>query len=138
MKELTIRAKTENLEKVQEFVREELKRCNVSARSRMKVELVVEELFVNIASYAYPSGEGDATVQVEVDVPAKSVSITFIDSGIPYNPVEKEDPDITLSAEERTLGGLGIFLAKQSTNEMKYQYEDNRNILTITKEVEIQ
>lgn len=138
MKELTIRAKTENLEKVQEFVREELKRCNVSARSRMKVDLVVEELFVNISSYAYPSGEGDATVQVEVDVPAKSVSITFIDSGIPYNPVEKEDPDITLSAEERTLGGLGIFLAKQSTNEMKYQYEDNKNILTITKEVEIQ
>lgn len=61
------------------------------------------------------------------------ISITFSDSGKPYNPLEKPDPDVTLSAEERSIGGLGIFMVKKSMDDMRYEYKDGQNILTITK-----
>ena len=85
----------------------------------------------NIASYAYQDEVGKAEIKVETD--SKSISITFLDSGIPYNPLEKDDPDITLSAEERGIGGYGIFLVKKIMDDVKYEYKDNKNVLSITK-----
>jgi anti-sigma regulatory factor (Ser/Thr protein kinase) len=95
----------------------------------------VEEIFVNIASYAYAPGVGDAVVRFESSQDPASVTITFIDSGVPYDPVQKDDPDVTLSAEERGIGGLGIYMAKKAMDDMKYVYRDGQNILSISKSI---
>ena len=85
------------------------------------------------AHYAYRPDVGPATVRVEVEKDPPAVSITFIDHGIPYDPLAKEDPDITLSAEERSIGGLGIFMVKKSMDDIDYEYKDGQNILHIRK-----
>ena len=99
----------------------------------MQIDVAVEEIFVNIANYAYPSGEGEAVISIEADKDAKSVSILFEDQGTPYDPLKNEDPDITLSADERPIGGLGIFMVKKSMDEVSYEYKDGKNRLTISK-----
>ena len=81
----------------------------------------------------YPSGTGDAVISLRRTEDPRAVEITFTDSGIPYDPLAKADPDVTLSAEERQIGGLGIYMVKKSMDEMKYRYEDGKNILTIRK-----
>lgn len=133
MQELNIEAKTENLEKVLEFVDEEIDKLEISQKIRTQIDIAVEELFVNIAHYAYRPDVGPATVRVEVEKEPPAVSITFIDHGIPYDPLAKEDPDITLSAEERNIGGLGIFMVKKSMDYIEYEYKDGQNILHIRK-----
>ena len=135
MREITLEAKAENLKKVLSFVDEYLEELNCPLRSQMRLDVVVEELFINIASYAYAPGTGDATIRIEAEQDSRIVRITFIDSGIPYDPLKKPDPDVTLSAEDRKIGGLGIFMAKQIMDEMLYQYEDGKNILTIRKKL---
>ena len=105
--------------------------CPLSVQTQLNI--AVEEIFVNIAHYAYTPGKGDATVRVETDKKNRSISVTFTDRGIPYNPLEKADPDTTLSAEERQIGGLGIFMVKKSMDAMEYRREDGMNILTIRK-----
>lgn len=95
-----------------------------------KIELVricAEEIFVNIANYAYP--EKDGAVQIEEEVFDNSICIMFADEGVPYNPLEKEDPDISASAQDREIGGLGIFMVKQMTDSLRYEYKDHRNCL---------
>ena len=99
----------------------------------MQIDVAIDELFANIANYAYTPDVGPATVRVEVEEDPLTVVITFIDKGIPYDPLAKEDPDITLSAEEREIGGLGIFMVKQTMDEISYEYKDGQNILTIKK-----
>ena len=133
MKELTLLAKTEYLNKVLEFVDTLLEENNCSMRAQLELDIAVEELFVNIASYAYRPKEGPVTIQVSFE--ENMVSIVFIDGGKPYNPWLKEDPDITLSAEERQIGGLGIYLVKSTMNQVDYSYEDEKNILTIRKDI---
>lgn len=135
MREITLEAKAENLKKVLSFVDEYLEELNCPLRSQMRLDVVVEELFINIASYAYAPGTGDATIRIEAEQDSRIVRITFIDSGIPYDPLKKPDPDVTLSAEDRKIGGLGIFMAKKIMDEMLYQYEDGKNILTIRKKL---
>ena len=130
---LVIEATLENLSKVNDFVEEFLKEKECSPKVRMQLEVVVEEIFTNIANYAYGSHEGPATVRVEVDSEKKIVDITFIDNGIPYDPLAKEDPDITLDADQREIGGLGIFMVKQTMDDVKYEYRDGHNILTLKK-----
>jgi anti-sigma regulatory factor (Ser/Thr protein kinase) len=95
------------------------------------IEIAVDEMVSNIARYAYEGKDGKATVRFASD--EQGITITLIDSGIPYNPLEKEDPDITLSAEERGIGGYGIFIVKKVMNEITYEYRDNKNILTMKK-----
>lgn len=112
-----------------------LEDMGVSVKAQMQIDIAVEELFVNIAHYAYAPDTGMAAVCVEKDVEKKKISITFRDRGKPYNPLEKTDPDVTLSAEERSIGGLGIFMVKKSMNDMHYEYKDGQNILTITKKL---
>ena len=98
----------------------------------MQIEVIVEEVFVNIAHYAYAPGTGPATVRFRADG-AGAAELTFIDRGAPYDPLARPDPDVTLSAEERPIGGLGIFMVKKSMDDMRYAYRDGRNILTIQK-----
>mgnify|MGYP003080580628 CR=1 FL=1 len=100
-----------------------------------QIDIAIDEVFSNIAHYAYHPSVGSATVKIEVIEEPMSVVITFIDGGTPYNPLEKEDPDITLSAEEREIGGLGIFMVKKSMDSIDYEYKDGQNILRIKKNI---
>ncbi len=133
MKELKIKASIENLEQVIAFVDEELEKNDCAMKTQIQIDVAVEEIFVNIASYAYQPGEGDATIMIEVVQDPARAEITFIDTGMEYDPLKKEDPDITLSAEERQIGGLGIFMVKKSMDDMIYNYVDGQNILKIVK-----
>lgn len=133
MKELNIDARVDNLSKVLEFTDRELEQLDCSVKVQTQIDIAVEEIFVNIASYAYADGNGTAHISIEPAKDGSYVSITFTDQGIPYNPLLREDPDVTLSAEERGIGGLGIFMVKKSMDDVKYIYENGSNILTITK-----
>lgn len=133
--EIKVTALLENLQEVLSFVDAFVEEAGVSMKAQMQIDVAVEELFVNIASYAYAPDTGNATIKVRRDPEKEQVFITFIDSGKPYNPLEKEDPDITLSAEERGVGGLGIFMVKKSMDDMRYEYKDGQNIVTIMKKL---
>ena len=132
--ELNIPAKRERLDAVQAFVAERLGSA-CSFKSKMNIELAVEEIFINIASYAYGEGDGTATVRVERTESPAAVTISFTDRGVPYNPLAKDDPDVTSLAQERKIGGLGIFLTKKVMDEVRYEYRDGQNILTMTKKL---
>lgn len=138
-KELFIEAKTEKLDQVNEFLEEELEILNCSMKACMQILLAVEEIFVNIASYAYATENGMVYISIEkMDEethPDPMVEIHLADSGAPYNPLEREDPDITLSAEERSIGGLGIFMVKKIMDEVLYEYKDGKNDLAIRKKI---
>ena len=135
MTELEITAATENLQQVQSFVERCLEESGCPLKAQMQIGIAVEEIFVNIAHYAYPSGEGCAVVRVEKTEEPCAVTITFIDSGIPYDPLAKDDPDVTLSAEDREIGGLGIFMTKQLMDDVEYAYRNGQNILKIRKDL---
>lgn len=133
MKELTIAATVENIEAVTAFVDEQLEALDCPMKAQMQIDIAIDELFGNIAHYAYHPEVGEATVRVEVMEEPLSVVITFIDGGVPYDPLTQADPDITLSAEERAIGGLGIFMVKKTMDEITYRYENGSNILSIRK-----
>ena len=133
MKELFIEATTENLSDVLGFVDEQLEAAECPMKVQMQIDLAVEEIFVNIANYAYDPETGPATVRVDVAPDGSTVTITFVDNGVPYDPLAKADPDITLSADERQIGGLGIFLVKKNMDDVKYEYVNGSNILTLKK-----
>ena len=133
MKELIIEALTENLPEVIAFVDEQLEAADCSVKTQMQIDIAAEEIFVNIANYAYKPRIGTVKVLVEVTEDPSAAEITFIDSGIPYDPLEKADPDVTLSADERQIGGLGIYMVKKSMDDMTYTRSDGQNILTLYK-----
>ena len=135
MKELTIAAKIENSEVVTNFVNEQLEALDCSMKAQMQIDIAIDELFGNIAHYAYNPEIGQATVRVEVIEDPLAVTITFIDNGVPYDPLAKADPDTTLSAEDREMGGLGIYMVKKSMDDITYEYKDGQNILTIKKKI---
>ena len=134
-REITVAAAVENLEAVTAFVDQCLEEVGCSLRSQMQIDVAVDELFSNIAYYAYPPGSGEVTLRVEIDGEPPCASLTFIDSGVPYDPLSREDPDTTLSAEERKIGGLGIYMVKKSMDEISYAYEDGKNVLRIKKKL---
>ena len=131
--ELEIEAVTENLPAVQAFVEEHLEAAGCPMKARMQIGVAVEEIFVNIANYAYAPEKGTATVRVEFSEQPVTVTITFVDHGVPYDPLAKQDPDVKLSAEEREIGGLGIFMTKKMMDDVSYCYRDGHNILTLKK-----
>jgi anti-sigma regulatory factor (Ser/Thr protein kinase) len=131
MKELKIEARIENLEKVLDFVNTELETSNCPQKMKRQLFIVVEEIFVNICYYAYNPETGSALVRIKSD--ENEIWLEFEDSGTPYNPLEKTDPDITASVEDRPIGGLGIFMVKQMMDLVEYRHEDNKNILSIKK-----
>lgn len=135
MKELTISATVENIEVVTDFVNEQLESFDCPIKAQMQIDIAIDELFGNIAHYAYNPEVGDATVRVEVKDDPLAVVITFIDKGVPYDPLKKADPNTNLSAEEREIGGLGIYMVKKSMDEISYEYKDGQNILTILKNI---
>ncbi len=129
-------AKPEQLEPVQRFVEEQIERYDCSARVRFQLDVAVEEIFINIAKYAYRPGQaGQAAVRCCVGGDPLQVTIQFQDQGVPFNPLAKEDADISLSAQERQIGGLGILMVKKSMDAVRYSYEDGKNILTIQKNI---
>ena len=135
MKEMEIEATLDNFEEVQAFVDEELERLGCSMETQIQIDIAVEEIFVNIAHYAYNPDVGKATIRVEITEDPLSVVLTFMDNGIPYDPLAKQDPDVTLPPEERKIGGLGIYMVKESMDDVKYEYRDGKNILTICKKL---
>lgn len=128
---LTVDATTDNLQKVMSFVDGILEENGASMKTQMQIDLSVEEIYVNIANYAY--GDGKGTSEISAQCNDGIITITFKDSGKPYNPLDKPDPDITLSADEREIGGLGIFLTKKNMDSVSYKYENGYNIFTMTK-----
>ena len=131
--ELDIEAVTENFPRVAAFVDSRLESIGCSPKAQMQIGIAVEEVFVNIAHYAYAPEKGSATVRVEVSERPVSVTITFIDHGVPYDPLARKDPDMTLDASEREIGGLGIFMTKKLMDDVSYEYRDGQNILTLKK-----
>ncbi len=135
MKRMTIKAAVENLNEVLAFVDEQLEAAECPMKTQMQIDVAVEEIFVNIAHYAYAPGSGNAVIGVRVDEETRTAVITFADNGIPYDPTAAEDPDVSLPAEERDIGGLGIFMVKKSMDTVRYEYKDGQNILTLTKKI---
>ena len=131
--EITVIADNKNLPEVMEFLEAQLKQKDCPNKTLMQISVAVEEIFSNISNYAYTSDKGTVTIGVRFAEDGSSVTIRFADRGKPYDPLLKEDPDITLSAEEREIGGLGIFLVKKTMDEMDYRYEDGFNVLEIKK-----
>ncbi len=132
MAKITLDATRENAPSISAFVEEELERLECPMKTPAQINIAVDELACNVISYAYPNSTGQIGVSLESPQP-QTVAITFEDSGVPYNPLEKPDPDIALSAEERKIGGLGIFIVKKTMDDVIYKHEDGKNILTIVK-----
>ena len=135
MKELTVDAAVENIEVVTDFVNEQLEALHCPVKAQTQIAIAIDELFGNIAHYAYGPDGGEATVRFEAEQEPLTAVITFIDRGKPFDPLQKEDPDTTLSVKERKIGGLGIFLVKKTMDGMAYQYRDGQNMLTIRKKL---
>ncbi len=135
MTELTVQAIVDSIPKVTEFIDAQLEALDCAMRPQMQIDVAIDELFANIAHYAYGDETGEVTVRFDFDPSDRMASITFVDNGMPFDPLKKVDPDVTLSAEEREIGGLGIFLVKKTMDNMTYRYEDGRNVLTIYKHI---
>ncbi|MBR6472474.1 MAG: ATP-binding protein [Firmicutes bacterium] len=131
--ELNIEASTDNLGKVLDFLNQKLKAIDCPPKTGMQIEVAVEEIFTNIANYAYAPDKGNATIRFDTSEDPLAVAITFIDQGMPFDPLKKEDPDVTLPAEERSVGGLGILMVKKTMDEVTYDYRDGKNILRLKK-----
>ena len=130
---LRVAADIENIEKVTELVGEVLKGTDCSCQVRDKINVAVDEIFSNIAKYAYAPGKGDVTVSAETDKDRESITVTFKDNGKKYDPLEVNDPDVSLSADERTPGGLGVYMVRKLMDDVSYEYKDGQNILKIKK-----
>lgn len=135
MKEMTIAATVENIQAVTDFVNEQLESIGCPMKTQIQIDIAIDELFGNIAHYAYNPEVGPATVRVEVEEDPLAVRISFIDNGMPYDPLARADPDVTLSAEEREIGGLGIYMVKKSMDNVSYEYKDGQNVLRILKNI---
>lgn len=135
MKEkLEIPALRENFADVTDFVGKLLKENGCSIKLRLLMETIVEEIFVNIASYAYPESPGSAVIEFSCE--NDTAEITFTDNGVPFDPLDHDDPDIDLPIEERSIGGLGILMTKKMMDKVTYRRENGCNILTIQKIIE--
>ena len=131
----TFSAKTESLPDVLGFVEETLEGFECPMKLQMAICVAIEEVFVNVAHYAYPESVGDMTLHIGFDEESRAITFRMTDQGVPFDPLKKPDPDITLSAEEREIGGLGIFIAKKTMDSLTYAYENGENILTMIKKI---
>ena len=135
MKEWTGEAVLSNLPSVISAIDGWLEEISCPMKVQMQIDVAVDELFSNISSYAYSPDKGNATIRLDYNEADRMISVTFTDQGIPFNPLEKKDPDTSLSAAEREVGGLGIFLVKKTMDGMEYKRDGNTNILTIHKKM---
>ena len=135
MKEITLPAIIENISRVTAFVDEQLEALDCPMKAQIQIDVAIDELFGNIARYAYAPGTGEAAVRFDFDADTRTVSITFLDSGIPFDPLARAAPDIHAPAAERGVGGLGIYLVRKTMDRVDYRYADGKNILTIQKRI---
>ncbi len=135
MKEITLEARIENVSKAIEMVDAELERLECPMKAQMQMELAVDEIFTNIASYAYAPGSGEASVRFDFDPAEGMVTVRFEDSGVPYDPLKKKDPDVSLPAEERSISRLGSLRVKKSMDSIHYEYRNGKNVLTLQKKI---
>lgn len=136
MKELTVEATLKQIRLVTEFISAQLHELDCPLRTQIKINVAVDEIFSNIVHYAYATGSGSATVRVAVEESPRRIAITFVDRGVPYNPLAEERPDTThLPKMERPIGGLGLFMVKKTMDDVTYDYRDGQNILTIRKNI---
>lgn len=135
MYELEIAAEIEKLPEVLAFLEQHLEEVDCPPKAQMQIAIAVEEIFVNIAHYAYAPKTGMASVRLELSSEPASAVITFLDRGVPFDPLAKPDPDVTLSAEDREIGGLGIFMTKKTMDDVRYEYRDGQNILKLEKKL---
>lgn len=135
MNKITVPAKIENLQKVLNFVIEQLDSVKYNIKARLQLELSIEEVYVNIANYAYESEDGEVVICCNINKNPLQITLQFIDCGTPYNPLKNRDPDISLKIKEKKVGGLGILLIKKNVDNIAYEYKDGKNILTIQKEL---
>ena len=135
MKEIIVDAVIDQVPVVTEFLDGELEKMDCSMKAQIQIDVAIDEIFSNIAFYAYEGQEGKKDVRIGIEAlkEGKGAAITFIDRGMHYDPLKKEDPDVTLSAEKRGIGGLGIFMVKKTMNEVIYEYKDGENRLTLIK-----
>lgn len=134
--ELEIEADIENLPEVMSFIEKRLEKTDCSLKDINQISVAAEEIFSNISHYAYAPETGAAYIRVETSEDPITVTLTFMDGGMPYDPLSKEDPDVALSADEREIGGLGIFLVKNIMDDIEYKYENGKNILILKKEIQ--
>ena len=135
MTEIRLAAVIESIPGATAFIEEQLEALGCSMRAQMQIDVAIDELFGNIAQYAYGGAEGEATVLFDFDAAERMASVTFVDGGAPFNPLAQDDPDVTLSAEERVAGGLGIYLVKKTMDGVEYRRENDENRLTIHKRI---
>lgn len=117
-----------------EFLEQLADSCGISMPQQMEIKLALDEAVTNVIQYAYPGTTGDIRIDIECD--NRKLKITITDKGIPFNPLENKEPDITLPLEERPIGGLGIFLVKQLMADVRYKRSEGYNILTMTKDIQ--
>ena len=132
---ITLAAVPENFAAAQEQVRSFLDSASCSIRTLFELDMVVEEIFINVASYAYPDGAGTVSLDLAIDREQNFLYLTFRDSGVPYDPLRKQSPDLSAPAEKRPIGGLGIFLVQKYSDSLSYEYAEGENRLTIGKKL---
>lgn len=133
MEKRIFNAETINLDEVLEFIDSQLGKSGCTMKTQMQIDVAAEEIFVNVAHYAYKPDIGPVEICVELKDDPRRACVTFVDRGRPFDPLEKPDPDITLSADEREVGGLGIYMVKKTMDDVIYKFSDGQNHLTIVK-----
>ena len=131
----TFSANVDELNNVMSFVESLLEKFACPFKIQTALCVAIEEIFVNIAKYAYHNENGYVDIQISFNEDTRVVNFKIIDEGVPFNPLNKVDPDISLSAEDRQIGGLGIFITKKTMDDVIYSYEDNKNILIMIKKI---
>lgn len=135
MIEKTFPADVSALDAVTGFAEEQLEQFGCPLKLMMPLTVALEEVFVNVAHYAYPDGSGEVSLAIGHDPAQNTVTFRLTDSGIPFDPLSHEDPDLTLPAEQRPIGGLGIYMMKKTMDNVSYAYEGGKNILTMQKQL---
>ena len=137
MKSITVPATDEDPNPVFEFVEEELSRYDCPPKILNQIDVAIEEILVNIVSYAGLSEEDGVEIRCDVLEDPLRVVVQFLDGGVPFDPLAAADPDISQEALEEREGGLGIFLVKKLMNDVSYTYEGGKNTLTILKNLHL-
>ena len=132
MKEQTFKAIVDSIPEVVAFIDVQLEALDCPMKAQMQLDVAADEVFANISNY---SGATEATVRFEFDGASRMVSVIFTDNGVPFDPMTVAEPDVTLPAEERQIGGLGIFLVRKTMDDVAYRRENDRNVLTIRKAI---
>jgi serine/threonine-protein kinase RsbW len=123
------------LNSVHSFINTQLEKTGGTQKARLQIEIAAEEVFVNICRYAYPEGNGTVRIGCAVTGDPPACTVRFSDKGLPFNPLSSEDPDISAALHQRKPGGLGIFLAKKIMDDIRYEYKDGENVLTLIKKL---